>query len=43
MYAAMLSLYEISLAVTRMVIIARDGKKGLSEGRLDFFSDEDDE
>ena len=43
MYAAMLSLYEISLAVTRMVIIARDGKKGLTEGRLDFFSDEDDE
>ena len=43
MYAAMLSLYEISLAVTRMVIIARDGKKGLTEGRLGFFSDEDDE
>ncbi len=43
MYAAMLSLYEISLAVTRMVIVAREGKKGLTEGRLDFFSSDEDE
>ena len=45
MYAAMLSLYEISLAVTRVVVVARGGKKALVEGRLDFFSDdeEDDE
>ena len=45
MYAAMLSLYEISLAVTRVVVVARGGKQALVEGRLDFFSDdeEDDE
>ena len=44
MYAAMLSLYEISLAVTRIVIVAREGKKGLSEGRLTaFFSDDDED
>ena len=44
MYAAMLSLYEVSLAVTRIVIVAREGKKGLSEGRLTaFFSDDDED
>lgn len=43
MYAAMLSLYEISLAVTRFVIVAREGKKGLTEGRVFFSDDEDDE
>ena len=41
MYAAMLSLYEISLAITRMVIVAREGKQGLKESRLDFGSDDD--
>lgn len=45
MYAAMLSLYEISLFVTRFVVIARQGKAGLSYSRLSFGSDdeEDDE
>ena len=43
MYAAMLSLYEISLAVTRFVIVAREGKKGLTQGRVFFSDDEDDE
>ena len=43
MYAAMLSLYEVSLAVTRFVIVAREGKKGLTEGRVFFSDDEDDE
>ena len=43
MYAAMLSLYEISLAVTRVVVVARGGKKALTTSRIDFFSDDDDE
>lgn len=43
MYAAMLSLYEISLAITRFVVVARDGKKGLTECRIDFFSDDEDD
>ena len=43
MYAVLLSLYEISLFVTRFVIIAREGKAGLKGSRVGFFSDEDDE
>ena len=43
MYAAMLSLYEIALAITRFVIVAREGKKGLTESRLSFLSDDDDD
>ena len=43
MYAAMLSLYEISLAVTRVVVVARGGKKALTEGRLDLFGDDDED
>ncbi|MDY2778060.1 MAG: twin-arginine translocase subunit TatC [Collinsella sp.] len=42
MYAAMLALYELSLFVTRIVILKRDGKEGLKEGRLSLFDDEDD-
>ena len=42
MYAAMLSLYEISLAAVRFVIVAREGKAGLTaKSRIGFFSDED--
>lgn len=47
MYAIMLSLYEISLAVTRFVIVAREGKEGLKSGgwvgSLLGDDDEDDE
>ena len=43
MFGALISLYEISLALARVVITARDGKKGLFESRLDFFKDEDEE
>ncbi len=41
MYAAMLSLYEISLFAVRFVVIARDGKKGLTERRISLFSDDE--
>ncbi|WP_179184866.1 twin-arginine translocase subunit TatC [Collinsella vaginalis] len=43
MYAAMLSLYEISLAVTRFVVVAREGKAGLTKSRLTFLSDDDED
>ena len=44
MYAAMLSLYEISLAVTRFVIVAREGKKGLTYSRFaGLFADDDED
>ncbi len=44
MYAAMLSLYEISLAVVRFVIIAREGKQGLkAKSRIAIFADDDEE
>ena len=36
MYAALLALYEISLAVARMVITARDGKEALRWTREDY-------
>lgn len=42
MYAAMLSLYEISLAAVRFVIIAREGKAGLkAKSRISLFADDD--
>lgn len=44
MYAVMLSLYEVALFITRLVVLARDGKEGLTTSRLGlFFDDEDDE
>ena len=43
MYAAMLSLYEISLMVTRVVVLARGGKKALTTSRVGFFSDDDED
>ncbi len=43
MYAAMLSLYEISLAVTRIVVVAREGKAGLTGSRLGLFADDDED
>ena len=43
MYAAMLSLYEISLMVTRIVVMARGGKKALTTSRVGFFSDDDED
>lgn len=44
MYAAMLSLYELSLAAVRWVIVAREGKAGLTmQSRLGIFSDDEDE
>ena len=41
MYAAMLSLYEISLAVTRFVIVAREGKAGLKKRSVSLFADDE--
>ena len=41
MYAVMLSLYELSLFVTRFVIVAREGKEGLKARRVGLFSDDD--
>lgn len=41
MYTAMISLYEISLFVTRFVVMAREGKKGLTERRISLFSDDE--
>ena len=41
MYAVMLSLYEIALLVTRFVVVARDGKAGLTESRLGLFGDDE--
>ena len=43
MYAAMIGLYELALFITRFVIVKRDGKKGLKEGRLSLFDDDEDE
>lgn len=43
MYAAMLALYEVALAVTRIVIVKREGRAGLKEGRLSLFGDDEDE
>ena len=36
MYAALLALYEVSLAVARVVITARDGKEALRWTREDY-------
>ena len=43
MYAVMLSLYEVALFVTRFVVVARDGKEGLTMSRLGLFGDDEDE
>ena len=43
MYAVMLSLYEVALLVTRFVVVARDGKAGLTESRLGLFGDDEDD
>ena len=43
MYAAMLVMYEISLAVTRLVILRREGPEGLTKSRLSWFFDDDEE
>ncbi|MFR7797807.1 MAG: twin-arginine translocase subunit TatC [Collinsella sp.] len=43
MYGALLSLYEISLAIARVVITAREGKEGLFVSRLDLFSDDEED
>lgn len=43
LFGALISLYEISLFIARMIIVARDGKKGLFESRLSFFGDDDDD
>ena len=44
MYAAMLSLYEISLALVRLVIVAREGKQGLkAKSRIGIFSSDDED
>ena len=37
------SLYEVSLLVTRFVVVARDGKAGLTESHLGLFGDDEDE
>ena len=41
MYAVLLLLYEGSLFVTRLVIIRREGKAGLSRGRVSLFDDDE--
>ena len=43
MFGALISLYEVSLAVARVVITAREGKQGLFESRLGLFADDEDE
>ena len=44
MYAAMLSLYEVSLALVRLVIVAREGKQGLkAKSRIGIFSSDDED
>lgn len=44
MFGALISLYEISLALARVVITAREGKEGLFESRISvLFDDEEDE
>lgn len=44
MYAAMILLYEISLAAVRIVIVAREGKAGLkARSRIGFFSMDDED
>ena len=43
MYSVMILLYEAALAVTRFVVLARDGRAGLSESRLGIFGDDEDE
>ncbi len=39
----MLSLYEVSLMITRFVVVARDGKAGLTESPLGHFGDDEDD
>ena len=41
MYAVLLSLYEVSLLVTRFVIVAREGKQGLKGSRVGFFASDE--
>lgn len=43
LYAAMMLLYEGALAVTRIVILKREGKEGLSYGRISLFDDDDED
>ena len=43
MFAALLVLYEGALVVTRFVILAREGKEGLTRSRVGFFSEDDEE
>lgn len=41
MFAVMVSLYELSLFVTRFVILAREGKKGLKTKGVGLFADDE--
>ena len=41
MFAVMVSLYELSLFVTRFVILAREGKKGLKTKGVSLFADDE--
>lgn len=43
MYAVLLLLYEVSMLITRFVIVAREGKAGLKGSRVGFFSGDDEE
>lgn len=36
MFAALIALYEVALAVARYIIIARDGKAALKWSRADY-------
>ncbi|MDM8164113.1 twin-arginine translocase subunit TatC [Collinsella intestinalis] len=41
MFAVLISLYEIALAVTRFAIVAREGKAGLKKRSVSLFADDD--
>ena len=41
MFAVLISLYEIALAITRFVIVAREGKAGLKKRSVSLFADDD--
>ena len=41
MFAVLISLYEIALAITRFVIVAREGKAGLTKRGVSLFADDE--
>lgn len=43
MYAMMIAMYEVSLGLTRFVIVRREGKEALTRGNVIFSGDDEDE